>query len=137
VEDGGSARQLAALLTGVALLIAGNGPLTTLISLRLEALGPAPSAIGAIMAAYFAGLTLGSLLAYRIVLRAGHIRAFATFASATSAAALTYPLVAHPLPWAALRLAEGFCRPASSSVWRAGSTIKPDRQRAAKSSPST
>jgi MFS family permease len=93
----------------VGLLMAGSGPLTTLISLRLEALGTASLAIGAIMAAYFAGLTLGALLAYRIVLRAGHIRAFAAFAAVASAIALAYPLVAHPLPWAALRLIEGFC----------------------------
>jgi MFS family permease len=108
-ENRGGARRVAALLFSVALLMAGNGPLTTLISLRLEGLGTAPLAIGAIMASYFAGLTLGSLLAYRIVLRSGHIRAFAVFASASSVAALAYPLVAHPLPWAVLRLAEGFC----------------------------
>ncbi|WP_424139797.1 MFS transporter [Roseomonas chloroacetimidivorans] len=107
--DRGGTGQVASLLASVALLMAGNGPLTTLISLRLEALGTARLAIGVIMAAYFAGLTLGSLLAYRIVLRAGHIRAFAAFASAVSAAALAYPLIAHPLPWAVLRLAEGFC----------------------------
>jgi MFS family permease len=105
----GGTGQVASLLASVALLMAGNGPLTTLISLRLEALEAARLAIGAIMAAYFAGLTIGSLLAYRIVLRVGHIRAFAAFASAVSATALVYPLISHPLPWAVLRLAEGFC----------------------------
>ncbi|EHM02716.1 transporter, major facilitator family protein [Acetobacteraceae bacterium AT-5844] len=108
-EEKGGTGQVAALLASVALLMAGSGPLTTLISLRLEALGTASPAIGAIMAAYFAGLTLGSLLAYRIVLRAGHIRAFTAFASVASAAALAYPLAAHSTLWAALRLAEGFC----------------------------
>jgi MFS family permease len=108
-EAKGGPAQVVALLASVGLLMAGSGPLTTLISLRLEALGTASLAIGAIMAAYFAGLTLGALLAYRIVLRAGHIRAFAAFAAVASAIALAYPLVAHPLPWAALRLIEGFC----------------------------
>lgn len=105
----GVLRPVAALLAGVLLLAAGTGPLTTLLSLRLETLEVAPVAIGTVMAAYFAGLTLGSLLAYRIVLRVGHIRAFAAFVSAMSAVALAYPLAAHPVPWAVLRLAEGFC----------------------------
>lgn len=106
---GSALRSVAALMVGVFLTMAGNGPLTTLISLRLEAAETARFAIGAVMAAYFAGLTLGSLFAHRVVLRAGHIRGFSAFASVLSATALAYPLVAHPLPWAALRLAEGFC----------------------------
>lgn len=105
----GTLRPVAALLAGVALAMAGNGPLTTLLSLRLEAADTARLAIGTIMAAYFAGLTLGSLLAYRLVLQVGHIRTFAAFASVLSATALAYPLLPHPLAWAALRLAEGFC----------------------------
>ncbi|MFH5926386.1 MFS transporter [Roseomonas xinghualingensis] len=105
----GGLRMVAALLVGVALTMAGSGPLTTLVSLRLEAMGTARIAIGAVMAAYFGGLTLGSLFAYKLVLGAGHIRAFAAFASMTSAVALAYPLVMHPLSWAVLRLVEGFC----------------------------
>nr|WP_280842822.1 MFS transporter [Pararoseomonas baculiformis] len=96
-------------MAGAALVMLGNGPLATLVSLRLDALGTPRIATGLIMAAYFAGLTLGSLLAYRLVARAGHIRAFGAFASAVSALALAYPLIGHPLPWAALRMAEGFC----------------------------
>ncbi len=96
-------------MVGVFLTMMGSGPLTTLVSLRLEAAETPRLAIGVVMAAYYAGLTLGSLLAYRVVLQAGHIRAFAAFASVLSASALAYPLLAHPLPWGALRLAEGFC----------------------------
>jgi MFS family permease len=106
---GGILRPVAALMLGVFLATAGSGPLTTLVSLRLETATVDRITIGAVMAAYFAGLTLGSLFAFRVVLRAGHIRAFAAFASVLSAAALAYPLAAHPLPWATLRLVEGFC----------------------------
>jgi MFS family permease len=106
---GGILRPVAALMLGVFLATAGSGPLTTLVSLRLETATVDRITIGAVMAAYFAGLTLGSLFAFRVVLRAGHIRAFAAFASVLSAAALAYPLAAHPLPWATLRLIEGFC----------------------------
>ena len=105
----GGVLSVAALLFGVFLIMGGSGPLTTLVSLRLEAGETARFAIGAIMAAYFAGLTLGSLFAHHVVLRAGHIRAFSAFASVLSAAALAYPLLASPLPWAGLRLIEGFC----------------------------
>ena len=105
----GSLRPVAALLAGAALVMMGNGPLATLVSLRLDSLGAGRIATGLVMAAYFAGLTLGSLFAHRVVARAGHIRAFGAFASVTSALALAYPLIEDPLPWAALRLAEGFC----------------------------
>jgi MFS family permease len=110
-EPPGILRPVAALLLGV--LLATAGPLSTLLSLRLEAAATERIVIGTVMAAYFAGLTLGSLMAYRVVLRAGHIRAFAAFASVLSAVALVYPLAAHPLPWPViwgmLRLVEGFC----------------------------
>jgi MFS family permease len=109
--DGGEAglRPVAALLVGIFLANAGSGPLSSLLGLRLAEAAMARPLIGAVMASFFAGLTLGSLFAYRVVLQAGHIRAFAVFASVVSAVALAYPFAAHPLAWAMLRLAEGFC----------------------------
>ncbi len=102
-------RSVLVLLLAIFLLMAGNGPLTTIISVRLEAAGTASPVIGAVMSAYFGGLTLGSLFAYRAVTQYGHIRAFTAFASALSAIALAYALyVSSPL-WGVLRLAEGFC----------------------------
>lgn len=58
----GILRPVLVLLFAIFLLMAGNGPLTTIISVRLEAAGTAASVIGAVMSAYFGGLTLGSLL---------------------------------------------------------------------------
>ncbi|MBC4019115.1 MFS transporter [Siccirubricoccus deserti] len=89
--------------------MAGSGSLGTAVSLRLEAAELPRPVIGFVMSAYFAGLTLGSLLAYRVVLRVGHIRAFTAFASVVSAVTLLYPLLPPPLAWVPLRLAEGFC----------------------------
>jgi len=102
-------RPVAVLLLAILLISAGAGPLTTAISLRLETFSLAPLAIGAVTASYFAGLTLGSLLAARIILRAGHIRAFTALVSLMSATALVYALSPAPLLWGVLRLAEGFC----------------------------
>ncbi len=102
-------RRVFVLLVAVFLLMVGNGPLTTIISVRLGAAGHSPALIGIVMSAYFAGLMLGSLFAYRVVNRYGHIRAFTAFASALSATALIYALHLAPLPWGALRFVEGFC----------------------------
>jgi MFS family permease len=105
----GILRPVLVLLSAIFLLMAGSGPLNTMIGVRLEAAGASPPVIGAAMAAYFGGLTLGSLFAYRLVTACGHIRAFAAFASALSAVSLIYALHLNPLLWGALRLSEGFC----------------------------
>ncbi|MCG6121143.1 MAG: MFS transporter [Microvirga sp.] len=101
-------RPLLALLAAVALLMAGAGPLTTLISVRLEAQASSTLTIGLVMGSYFAGLTAGSLLTFHLVTRVGHIRAFAAFAAVMTATTLAYPLLPDPLFWAALRLTQGF-----------------------------
>src|SRR3546814_7209826 len=49
------------------------------------------------------------MLAFAIVARAGHTRAFGAFASLFSATSLSYTLHLDPLFWSMLRLAEGFC----------------------------
>ena len=103
------ARSISSLLAAVGLLMLGSGTLSSLVSLRLSEVGTGTMAIGLVTAAYFAGLTAGSLQAHRIILRVGHIRAFSAFAAAFSAAALSHVL-AFALPaWGALRLVEGFC----------------------------
>lgn len=103
------ARSISSLLAAVALLMLGSGTLGTLVSVRLTEAGAGAVAIGLVTASYYAGLTLGSLQAHRVVLGVGHIRAFSAFASAFSAAALGH-VIALDLPlWAVLRLIEGFC----------------------------
>jgi MFS family permease len=102
-------RPVTVLLLAIFLISGGSGPLTTTLSLRLEGFDLAPIVVGIVMSAYFAGLTLGSLLAARIILRAGHIRAFTALVSVLSATALVYALSPSPVLWGVLRLAEGFC----------------------------
>jgi len=101
--------SISALLSGVGILLLGNGMLGTLIGIRL-ALEQTPTLVtGAVMAAYFAGLFAGSVYAGRMIGRAGHIRAFAAFAAVFSAATLAHVLFGSPLAWGILRFAEGFC----------------------------
>lgn len=105
----GTVRSIGTLLAAIFMLMAGSGFLATLISLRLEAAGAPALVIGLVATAYFAGLTIGSVLALRIVARVGHIRAFAAFVSLFSATSLAYAIHLDPVFWALLRLAEGFC----------------------------
>ena len=72
--------SVAALLSGVGILLMGNGLLSTLLSLRTAIEGYSPELTGLVMSAYFAGLVAGSLYCAKVVHRIGHIRAFAAFA---------------------------------------------------------
>ncbi len=96
------------ILAAAALIQLGNGLLTALIGVRLESAGFAASVAGLVTATYFAGQLSGSSLSGRVINRVGHIRAFASFATVLSAAALIYALVGGPLVWAAVRFANGF-----------------------------
>lgn len=96
-----------ALLVAVALLLAGNGLLATLLALRANASGFSLEVTGLILAFYHLGFILGSLNAGRFITRVGHIRAFAAFAAIASSSALAHALDAQPLTWMVLRLFTG------------------------------
>ena len=102
-------RAVRSLLAAIFLAMAGSGFVATLIALRLQEAGASPVTIGWMGTAYFIGLGLGSLLAFTLVGRVGHIRAFATFVSLFSASMLAYALHRHPAFWAGLRLLDGLC----------------------------
>ena len=102
-------RPVLVLLIAVILLMAGSGPLGTILGIRMNEAEVATPVIGLVMAAYFGGLTLGSLQTFRIVTRIGHIRAFAAFTAIVTASTLAYPVHLDPIPWAVLRFVQGFC----------------------------
>ncbi|MEO1252533.1 MAG: MFS transporter [Pseudomonadota bacterium] len=102
-------RAIAALLLSAAILLAGNGLQSTLISLRANLEGFSLAAVGLLMSAYFAGFISGCVLVPRIVARAGHIRAFAALSAIAAASALIFPLSVDFLLWAVLRAITGFC----------------------------
>lgn len=97
------------ILASVALMVLGSGALSTLIGIRLTGDGFGPVAVGIVTAAYYAGLTLGSLQCFRLIIRVGHIRAFAAFASIFSAAVLGHALSSNIVVWGGLRFIEGIC----------------------------
>jgi len=97
------------LLLAIFVLMSGSGVLSTLVSLRLERAGAGAVPIGIVGAAYFAGLTLGSLRAPAVIARVGHIRAFSAFVAVLSAGSLALVIHRDPAFWALLRFANGLC----------------------------
>ena len=100
---------VSALLLGVALLMAGNGLLTTLIGVRLGDSDQGEFRTGLVMSGYFLGLVLGALYAHRLVEQVGHIRTFAALASLFSAASLIHAFQEQEIIWWFLRVIEGLC----------------------------
>jgi len=86
-----------------------NGLLTTLLTLRGSSLGFTDSAIGLMQSGYPVGSLLGCLVAPRLIMRVGHIRMFAAFASIASAATLMHIVTTDLWSWSAMRLLTGFC----------------------------
>lgn len=104
-----SLRPIASLLLGLAFLLAGGGLQFTLLPLRGSAEGFDDVAVGLIGSAYYVGFVTGCLLAPYLILRAGHIRAFAAMVSVAAAVALAYALALHVVAWIAFRAITGIC----------------------------
>jgi MFS family permease len=98
---------ISSLLSGVALLLLGNGLLNTLLTLRGVAEGYSTGMLGLIMSGYFVGFLLGTWLAIPLVRRVGHIRAFAFCAALAAIAALLHVLIVDPWVWLGLRVLYG------------------------------
>ncbi|WP_439862065.1 MFS transporter [Pseudomonas sp. MBLB4136] len=98
---------ISSLLSGVALLLLGNGLLNTLLTLRGVAEGYSTAMLGLIMSGYFVGFLLGTWLAIPLVRRVGHIRAFAFCAALAAITALLHVLLVDPWVWLGLRVLYG------------------------------
>ena len=96
------------LLLAIFVIMAGSGFLSTLIAIRLETAGSKATTIGLVAAAYFAGLTVGSVRVPAIIARVGHIRSFAAFVSIFSASGLSYSIQMSAPFWGILRFVDGF-----------------------------
>ncbi len=97
------------ILLSYGLLLLANGLFATLLGVRTQVEGFTPGVVGFVVAAYFSGLLLGGLFAARVVIRVGHIRSFAAFASLMSASALMHPIIVDGYAWMGFRLIAGFC----------------------------
>ncbi len=97
------------ILLAIFMFMGGTGGLPAVIGIRLNEANYSAPVIGALGTSYFAGLTVGSILAFRLISGVGHIRAFAALVSILSASVLSYALAQNVLSWALLRFANGFC----------------------------
>ncbi len=100
---------VAALLVGVAILLAGSGLQGTLLPVRASIEAFSTLSIGFIGGAYFFGFTVGCLKGAELVGQVGHVRVFAAMTALASAAPLLHGLVLEPVVWGALRFISGFC----------------------------
>lgn len=96
------------LLTGVLLLMVGNGVQGSLLGIRgtLEAFSTLELSV--VMSAYFLGFLIGSRLAPGMIRRVGHVRVFAALGSLISAVLVLYPMLVEWQIWALMRVIIGF-----------------------------
>ena len=97
------------LLTGVMLLMVGNGIQGTLLGIRGNVEGFTTYQLSYVMAAYFLGFLFGSWAAPRMIRRVGHVRVFAALGSFVSAILVIYPVYPDWVVWTVLRVFAGFC----------------------------
>lgn len=100
-------RPIGSLMLGTALLLVGNGLLSTLIALRGSLEGYSDQMLGLMGSAYFVGFIVGTWVVPPLIRRMGHIRAFNFFAAAIAAIMLLHSIIVSPWVWLALRLVVG------------------------------
>jgi MFS family permease len=104
-----TAASLLALLSGFGLMQTGNTLQGTLLSVRGGIEGFSPAEIGAVGAAFWAGVVIGALYGGTLIRRVGHIRTFAALGAIASTAPLLHLLMIDPVAWIAARALTGFC----------------------------
>jgi len=97
------------LLLGVAVILAGNGLLGSLLGVRGQLEEFSPAVLGIVMAGYFGGFVAGTFWVPKLIRRVGHIRAFAALASIASVATLLHGLYVNAVAWSLLRFVSGIC----------------------------
>ncbi|MEE4302772.1 MAG: MFS transporter [Wenzhouxiangella sp.] len=101
--------SITTLLFGIALMLAGNGLIGTLLGVRGGIEGFSSTVLGMVMAGYFSGFVAGTFIVPRMIRSAGHVRTFAALASICSVTVLLHGLYPNPLVWFTARAAAGVC----------------------------
>jgi len=97
------------LLTGIMLLMVGNGVQGSLLGIRGALEGFSTFQMSIVMSAYFLGFLGGSRLAPVMIQRVGHVRVFAALGSLISAVLVLYPAIPDVTAWTIMRVVIGFC----------------------------
>ncbi|NDY84308.1 MFS transporter [Orrella sp. NBD-18] len=96
-----------ALYLSTLLILVSTGLFNTYMALRLSADGVSEVWIGALIAAYYLGLVLGARVSHRLIIRVGHIRAFAAAAVLSICMVLAQMLLDSHWVWLILRAVAG------------------------------
>ena len=97
------------LFFGLLLIMAGNGLQVVLLGIEATGAGFSKVTTGFVMAGYFLGIFLGSLLVPKLLDNVGHVRVFGAMAALASAAVLVVAILVYPAVWAMMRIVTGFC----------------------------
>jgi MFS family permease len=97
------------LLGGLGILLAGVGLLGTVVGVRATTAAFGNLEIGLIMAGYYAGFIVGTLIVPRLIRNVGHVRCFAAFAAVSAATSLGFGLLVNPVVWLIFRILSGVC----------------------------
>lgn len=101
--------SIATILLSTAILLVGNGLMSTLTPLRAHLDGFSHLAIGTMGSFYFIGFVGGCLVGPKVLAGVGHIRTFAVGAALAAATVLLQALLVTPATWFFDRAAFGLC----------------------------
>ena len=88
-------------------LLSGSGLLGITLGLRGSHEQFGNLVLGVVMSAFYIGYMAGAWICPPLILRVGHIRAFASFAASAAALSLAYGLAVGPVAWWILRIFNG------------------------------
>lgn len=94
-------------LLSLSLFILGTGFLSTLLILIMANHQESTFTIGALSAIYYGGFIFGALRMDKLIIRIGHIRAYATFSSLLTVIYLLHGLIYNPFLWMIWRFMTG------------------------------
>ncbi|CAM5776764.1 MFS transporter [Labrys miyagiensis] len=100
-------REIMPLMAAICIAGAGNGLLTTVVSLQLGSGRFGDAAVRTTLSGFPAGFLLGCLAAHGIVSRLGHERTFRALALLTALAGFGFALGELPVLWFGMRLLNG------------------------------
>lgn len=102
-----SIAAFSSLFLATLLLLVGSGLFNTYLGLRLTAESVSEIWVGAIIAAYYLGLVFGARVGHKLIIRVGHIRAYAATAAVVTVTVLMQALIEVLPLWIVLRFVAG------------------------------
>jgi len=99
--------SFSSLYLATLLLLVGSGLFNLYVGVRLTAASVSEVWIGAIMAGYYLGLVLGARTGHKLIIRVGHIRAYAASAAVVTVLVLAQTLVDNLWVWLVFRVVAG------------------------------